>query len=381
MKIKKFVASTLKEAIELMKDEFGGEAVILSQRLVEKETPKGKVRMFEVTSGIEKEDEKFVPPAAPQKEKGNLNDELLALAEKIKDQRNNYRRENETPAKKITVAPKKRPVKAEPHNKQVSETALKEVVDTLIHREVSKPIIRNMVNQLKKSREFITEENLDDYVVSNISSMLPTTSFEVSKNRSPKIVALIGPTGVGKTTCIAKLAAISKILHNLDIGIISIDTYRLGAIDQLRIFSEISNIDMLVAYEAEEMPGLINQLRKKDVIFIDTAGRSQKNKKDLLATRKFLDSIKVNETYLTLSATASTKNLLDVSERFNVFDYDSLIFTKVDEGVAYGNILNAIVSTQKPVIYLTNGQVIPDDIIAADSDFIASMIYKGKITE
>ncbi len=77
---------------------------------------------------------------------------------------------------------------------------------------------------------------------------------------SKKIVAIVGPTGVGKTTCIAKLAAISKILNNLKIGIISIDTYRLGAIDQLRIFSEVSSIDMLVAYEPNEMPSLIKKI-------------------------------------------------------------------------------------------------------------------------
>ena len=208
--------------------------------------------------------------------------------------------------------------------------------------------------------------------------MIQTKNFELYKSNKPKVVSVVGPTGVGKTTCIAKLAVIAKILHNLDVGLISVDTYRLGAIDQLRIFSEISDIDMLIAYDPEEMPGLINSFKNKDIIFIDTAGRSQKNSEHLTKTKMYLDTIKIDETFLVLSATNSTKNLFDTAEKFKTFNYDSFVFTKVDEGVAFGNLLNTITNFNLPVTFLSNGQVIPDDIISADSEFIANLIFTGK---
>ncbi len=209
--------------------------------------------------------------------------------------------------------------------------------------------------------------------------MIPTYNFEVQKNRKPKVAALVGPTGVGKTTCIAKLAVISKILHNLSVGLISIDTYRLGALDQLRIFSEISNVDMLVAYEPKDIPGILKSFKDKDIIFIDTAGRSQNNKEQLNNAKEFLTAAKVEETYLVLSSTGTSRNLLDVADKFRVLDYNSVIFTKIDEAVTFGNILNVVNAFDVPVSFLTNGQIIPDDIISADPEFIANMIYTGKM--
>jgi flagellar biosynthesis protein FlhF len=259
------------------------------------------------------------------------------------------------------------------------EDEIKDISELLSLREISKPLVSVILNQLEQYKKFLHPSNIDSYVLSSIASMVPTKNFELYKSNKPKVVSVVGPTGVGKTTCIAKLAVIAKILHNLDVGLISVDTYRLGAIDQLRIFSEISDIDMLIAYEPEEMPGLINSFKNKDIIFIDTAGRSQKNSEHLTKTKIYLDTIKIDETFLVLSATNSTKNLFDTAEKFKTFNYDSFIFTKVDEGVAFGNLLNTLTNFNLPVTFLSNGQVIPDDIISADSEFIANLIFTGKI--
>lgn len=372
MQIKKYVAATLKEASAQMKEELGSEAIILSTRVFDDGNSSGRKKMFEIVAGL---DSKMAAETEAADPVPNLKDktfdaELKKLSEKIYNP--------------ITGAIQVKQVedkakKNVPEN--FLEKELKEIVDVLVYREVQKSIVTAILNQLKKYKSILNTENLDSYVLSSIASLIPTAAFELKKRGTPKVVSLVGPTGVGKTTCIAKLAVISKILQNLDVGLISIDTFRLGAIDQLRTFSEISDIELLVAYEPGEMPELIKKLKKKDIIFIDTAGRSQKNLSNLEKTKEFLDAAGSNETFLVLSATGSSKNLVDVAERFKVFNYNSIMFTKIDEAVSFGNILNTSVATNVPITFLTNGQIIPDDIISADSDFLAKMILTGKVSQ
>ena len=379
MQIKKYHGQTLKEATANMKDELGNDAVILGTRIIEEPDMDGIERMFEITAGYDK----------PSNIKKSIGDNSV----KKQILQNTYSNELEELSKKIFAKNKSKNEKSDFSDKPKLNTKskanksnnielhVKEVVDVLIHREIQKPIISNLLNQLKQYKSFLHETNIDNYVLSGISSMIPTYSFNVDNRNRTKIVALVGPTGVGKTTCIAKLAVISKILHNLDVGLISIDTYRLGAIDQLRIFSEVSNIDLKVAYEPQEMPKIINSFKKKDIIFIDTVGRSQKNIEQLRKTKEFLDASNVDESYLVLNSISTTKNLFDVAEKFKMLDYKSFIFSKIDEAVSFGNILNVVSNFNIPISFMTNGQVIPDDIISADSDFIANMIYTGKIEQ
>jgi len=376
LQIKKYIAATLKEASLIMKEELGGDAVILGTRIIEGDDRFKKKRMFEITAGIENgldkvsESGKRAKLSTDNNSSGDYLVELKNLNEKI------YKNPSFA---KIGV---KEECPAQTKKSSTSlNTELKEIGETLQFREIQKPVINAIVERLKKYKNFLTRENIDSYLISSIATMIPTYQFELKKQKEPKVVSLIGPTGVGKTTCIAKLAVISKILHNLDIGLISIDTYRLGALDQLRIFSEISNTDMLVAYEPKEMPGLLNKFKKKDIIFIDTAGRSQNNANHLKETKMFLTAGGVTETHLVLSTTSSTRNLVDVAQKFKMFNYKSVLFTKVDEAVSYGSMLNLVFTYDIPIMFLTNGQVIPDDIISADSEFIASMIYKGKMTK
>ena len=399
MQIKKFLGSTLKDATLQMKEEFGNEAIILGSRVIEENSELGRRKMFEITVGY---DEKSNPRIEESEEEElymspGFAEEIALLTKKVYP----AAARQDIPSKKVNnitqirsrINDKEKKKQSFPdilsaadtNKKQNSEIQLdieneiKDISELLSLREISKPLVSVILNQLEQYKKFLHPSNIDSYVLSSIASMIQTKNFELYKSNKPKVVSVVGPTGVGKTTCIAKLAVIAKILHNLDVGLISVDTYRLGAIDQLRIFSEISDIDMLIAYDPEEMPGLINSFKNKDIIFIDTAGRSQKNSEHLTKTKMYLDTIKIDETFLVLSATNSTKNLFDTAEKFKTFNYDSFVFTKVDEGVAFGNLLNTITNFNLPVTFLSNGQVIPDDIISADSEFIANLIFTGKI--
>lgn len=365
MQIKKILAPSLKEAIEKMKKELGDESIVLSTRVIEADPQLSRKKMFEVTAGVETDSRQSAAPKQSEK-KLNFDEELRNLTQKI------YKAKQEKGLEKDFS-----------NKKTVSDNSFdfNEIEEMLIQREVEEPYVNNIINQLKKYNAFLKNDNIDSYVVSTIGSMIPTSKFEVRKNNKPQIISLVGPTGVGKTTCIAKLAVISKILHNLDIGLITIDTYRLGALDQLKIFSEVSNIDLLVAYEPSELAKMVEKFKKKDIVFIDTVGRSQKNEQLLQEINKFLNIVNVDETYLVLNSTSTTKTLLDVAKSFRIFNYNGFVFTKLDEAVSFGNILNLVSATNIPVKYLTNGQVIPDDIISADPEFIANLIYTGNISE
>ncbi|GAB4132242.1 MAG: flagellar biosynthesis protein FlhF [Ignavibacteriales bacterium] len=372
MKIRKFTAATLKEATELMKSELGSEAIILGTRVITKETNLGKIREFEISAGIEE---------------GNKIGHETILDEQEDESLSKFEKEFLKESKKIStenlefIPGKIFQKKKSAEEAILSKDTLNNAVEELLNKEISKPIVKSLISQIKKSQNLVNDANLNSYIISGIASMISTTHFEIEKKKKQKVVAIVGPTGVGKTTCIAKLAAISKILHNLNVGIISIDTYRLGAIDQLRIFSDISNIDMLVAYQPEDMPKLMKQLKDKDIVFIDTAGRSQKNTDELKKSKEFFSKIKIDDIYLVLSATSSSRTLYEVAENFKMLDYNALIFSKVDEAVVFGNMLNLMLKTNIPIIYLTNGQVIPDDIISADPEFIANMIFTGKLLQ
>jgi flagellar biosynthesis protein FlhF len=394
MQIKKFFGPTLKDATVQMKEELGDEAIILGSRLIEDISDLGKRKMFEITAGYdEKIKQTFKEPEEEDSGPG-FADEIALLTKKVypsgMEIKNRSKALNPPLSNDRNEHDQKQPLfegvfpsvnknlRINENQKNIDQE-IKEISDLLIHREISKPLTSVILNHLEQNKKILHESNIDSYVLSSIASMIPTKNFELYKDSKPKVVSVVGPTGVGKTTCIAKLAVIAKILHNLDVGLISIDTYRLGAIDQLRIFSEISNIDMLIAYEPEEMPGLLKSFKNKDLVFIDTAGRSQKNSEHLAKTKMYLDPIKIDETFLVLSATNSTKNLFDTAEKFKSFNYDSFIFTKIDEGVAFGNLLNTVTNFNLPVTFLSNGQVIPDDIISADSEFISNLIFTGKV--
>ncbi|MFH1194298.1 MAG: flagellar biosynthesis protein FlhF [bacterium] len=371
MQIRKITAPTLKEAMDKMRDELGEDAIVLSTKVIEGDMKLGYKKMFELTAGVEEQKRnlkstKPVPKQNPAAK--NFDSELKKLTEKI------YRSSTEMVVDDSNTEPGTGVVNKE--NKLLAS-----LNNILLDKEIDKRSANMIVEQLSKYSGMINEKNIGSYIVSTISSMIPTSQFEIDKKKKPKIISLVGPTGVGKTTCIAKLAVISKLIHNLDVGLITIDTYRLGALDQLKIFAEISNIDFLVAYEPSDLTSIMSKYRKKDLIFIDTVGRSQNNAGLLKGIGEFLKPVKVDEIYLVLSATSTTRHMVDVAEKFKILNYDSIIFTKLDEAVAFGNMLNLITKTKRPIKYLTNGQVIPDDIIAADPEFIANAIYTGSLTK
>ena len=187
-------------------------------------------------------------------------------------------------------------------------------------------------------------------------------------------MALVGPTGVGKTTTVAKLAANFKLNQGLRAGLVTVDTYRIAAVEQLRTYAEIIDLPLAVANTPGEMRRAIDQLGDVDLVLIDTAGRSPRDEVKIRELADFLHAAQPDEIHLVLSAVAGERSLRSAVERFAVARADRLILTKLDEADALGVILGVLGQANRPVSYITTGQGVPDDIEPAERGRLARLI-------
>ena len=189
-----------------------------------------------------------------------------------------------------------------------------------------------------------------------------------------RLVALVGPTGVGKTTTIAKLAANYRLKEKHRVGLITVDTYRIAAVEQLRTYAEIIDLPMQVVSTPREMRQAVRRMGELDLILLDTAGRSPRDEVKIQELRAFLTEADADEVHLVLSAVASGRTLEQVAQRFAAVGTTALVLTKLDEAPTLGNVLPVLRSSKLPLSYLTNGQNVPDDIETADAHRLARLI-------
>ncbi|MFM9996030.1 MAG: flagellar biosynthesis protein FlhF [Phycisphaerales bacterium] len=193
----------------------------------------------------------------------------------------------------------------------------------------------------------------------------------------PLTIALIGPTGVGKTTTVAKLAAAYKLRHGRKVALVTSDTYRIAAVDQLRTYAEIIGLPLKVVLTPSEMAAACAALVDQDVILIDTAGRSPGDAARLEELRRFIAAARPHQTHLVLSGTSSQGALLEAAGRFASVNPDRVIFTKLDEAVNYGVLFNVAQRVALRLSYVTTGQEVPDHIEQGRSDRLARLILDG----
>ena len=216
-----------------------------------------------------------------------------------------------------------------------------------------------------------------------LAGMVMTTPPVSKPESGQRIITLVGPTGVGKTTTLAKLASglvVTPKVHT-KVGLITVDTYRLAAEDQLRKYAEILRLDLQVVYGPEEMPEALRKCHDADVIFIDTAGRSPRDETQMAELRSFLDPIPECEKFLVLSSTMNDRYIEEAVERFRPLSIHSLIVTKLDETRNYAAPFNIQHLTKIPVSYLTTGQNVPEDIEPVDPARMADEILAAVSTD
>ncbi len=217
---------------------------------------------------------------------------------------------------------------------------------------------------------------MHELVAASIATVEPTKLGHSGKP-GPRVISLIGPTGVGKTTTIAKLAANYKLKEGARVGLITIDTYRIAAVDQLRTYADIIEVPMRTVLDPREMQKAMYALRGMDVVLLDTTGRSQNDMLRLGQLRRFLASAEADEVHLVISATAGQACRDGILASFVPLGADRLVVSKVDESDGWGAVLNLAHMSKKPISYVTSGQEVPDDIAVGDSQVIAGRIMEG----
>ena len=385
MIIKKFQAATETEGILMAKEEMGNAAVIMNIKTIKH---RGIARLWkkdyvEVTAALE--ERVHTTDKIPVKTINALVDDstkpmmeienhTTAIEEKLNSLQDMLE-------KKITQnMVNEQEVASEEKEEEEENVAIKFmqlVYRQLLDNEVDEKYVNQILGEIESGLK--KEANVDSIlagIYQKIVLKLGQPKILEPIDKKTKIIFFVGPTGVGKTTTIAKLASYFKLEKKLKVGFITCDTYRIAAVEQLRTYANILDAPMQVVYTLEELNSAIKSFEGYDMVFVDTAGRSHKNEEQCGEIKHFINDCIVSENiekevFLVLSAATKYKDLININQVFGMLKNYSIIFTKLDETSCLGNILNMKLHTGVDLSYVTSGQAVPDDISVLDAQKIA----------
>lgn len=247
----------------------------------------------------------------------------------------------------------------------------------LIQNGISTELIRKILDTLNTLPVASGNQTVKSRLGETFGRLIKFAGTLKMRKNSPRIIALVGPTGVGKTTTTAKLAAMYALNRGNKVALVTMDIFRVGAVEQLKTYSRIMGIPLEVASTPKELEKAVEKHSACDLIFIDTAGRSHKDKEKLEEMRNFLENKIPIEVYLCLSATTKDRELEEILTRFSIFQVSKVVFTKIDESESLGNMINLLMKDNLQVAYFTTGQRVPEDIEVATSAKLAELILRG----
>lgn len=241
--------------------------------------------------------------------------------------------------------------------------------------ELIHDMLHDIVEQSEAPLQQLSEEEILVFAKSYLKRLIPDERIS-GIAEGTKIVHIVGPTGVGKTTTIAKLAAEKVLKQQKKVGFITSDTYRIAAVEQLKTYATILNVPLEVVASPQDLPRALEALKDCDIIFMDTAGRNFRNAMYVSELNSLLRTYENSETILTLSMTMKYKDMQAVTHNFSQFHLDKILFTKMDETNTYGSIFNIVKEFSLPLSYITNGQNVPDDICTVNIDELIALILE-----
>lgn len=382
MKIRRYMGSNAQEAILKVKMDLGNDALILNTRKVRK---KGILNIFskpmvEVLAAID--DDFSSKKDKDIKRQDEINKDTSRDVEQVNNNQSNEKISElegkvstmESLLQKIynQLQTTERFQSETKEEERTSSKVLQVLYNNLIKNEVEDNLAKEIIDSVRE--KLGDRANFDDaapMIFNKISKMLGTPEvLELRNDGKPTVVILIGPTGVGKTTTLAKIAANFALNQKKKVGLMTADTYRIAAVEQLKTYSEILGLPVKVIYSINEIEDGIKQYADKDLILIDTAGRSYRNKTQFEELKALVMASNADEVFLVLSTVTSMRNCREILNNYSFLENYKLIFTKLDETPISGIILNAKSITNKKLSYVTTGQSVPDDIEVANIDKI-----------
>jgi flagellar biosynthesis protein FlhF len=379
MIIKKYVVNSMNEAMTRIRYELGNEAVIISQRKIRKKGIIGffSKKVIEVTAAVDNKNK--------YKEKNANNLDISDSLEAIKKVMNSERKSvpkvaednnRNNDAKEsvnlhnsdylISEMKEMKGILSSFVSTGIGSKGKSELQERLENLDLNSEIIEDVISRIKLDKREVDEnEKLKEALNCMVS---------VTKPKNEKIIVLVGPTGVGKTTTIAKLAGRLSLIEKKKVGLITVDTYRIGAVDQLRTYADIMNIPFDVVFSIKDMEKTIENMKNCDVILVDTTGRSSKNVMQISELRAFIEKTNSEDIHLVMGASTKNSDIKTIVEGFRVLNYNSIIVTKLDETSTYGSLLNILSYGKKPLSYVTTGQNVPDDIRCLNCEELVNLI-------
>lgn len=407
MKIRRYIAKDNQEAILKVKMDLGREAVILNTRKVRQ---KGLFNIFkkplvEVLAAVDEyngsKDKKDSGKSFEKNdEKRNSEGKYTPGYDTKGDSKNDLRENSDLVEKKeekiimlenkvssmeavlqkiyeqIRLSGERQAEKPETVGKNDEQKPLPKVLELFYNNLLKNEVDESYVNQLISTVQSKVPENVSaNEAASMLYSIMAGTLgqpqvIKLREDGKPTVAIFVGPTGVGKTTTLAKIAANYSLNQKKKVGLITADTYRIAAVEQLRTYADILGIPIEVIYSVNEMDEAIGKYQDKDVILIDTAGRSYRNKTQFDELKMLVQASGADEVFLVLSTTTGIRNCREIISSYSFLKDYKLIFTKLDETPSVGIIFNARNWTNRDLSYITTGQSVPDDIEVANIDKI-----------
>ncbi len=373
MQLKKFKVKNIREAMEKIKEELGDDAFIISDRPI---TENGE-KLIEVIAAVEKDSLSSSFKATPsalnisEAKENNSIGEIKKLIEKL-----SYKESDISPLKKEIEEIKRLITERFKSQKKVIdfEGIFYDIYLKLLEEGISGDIASKLVKILEYQTPLKMQSEIGKIkpylwkiIYSSLSSVKPI-------NNKDKIIALVGPTGVGKTTTLAKLSAYYHLAEQKKVALISLDSFRIAAPEQLKTYASLIGVPFALAYNREELEKYIRMFESYDFIFIDTVGRKV-SKESVKKDYEILKDESIKK-ILVLSATTKSEDLINIVKLYKNMIPDSVIFTKMDETLSYGNVYTTIIKENMSISYFTTGQKVPQDIEVASPEKLTNLLLR-----
>jgi flagellar biosynthesis protein FlhF len=372
MQIKRYEATNLQEATARIKNDLGPDAIILSTCKMP-----GRPNLIEVLAA---RDEQTAPPISPEGRSHNResqsSDLISGLARDIHELKSGIEGLKQGFPSRRDLSDLKETMNLLLDTVSVRYPShLRSIYTRMVASGISSFKAATLLEAIQKDYASDERDTFEKSAV--IAEKLIARTLVKNSPKERRIKAFIGPTGVGKTTTLAKLAAHYSLEKKMKVGMITTDTYRIAAAEQLKVYANIMGLPIRIAPEKESFLRSLAYFAEKDMILVDTPGRNYNDDQDL---NKLKDILHTDlETVLLLSPVASREHLLDTANRFGIFGYDRLILTKVDECNHLGSMFEVLDEIGKPVSYVTTGQNVPRDIQKASPEKIAKLILQNSL--